>query len=176
MEAEAEAEAGKKHRMGGAHDRNGNGGGKVCSYPLFGLPAHVYFMFLFCFETPQQPERQNHKVFREYSTSSAGVSYFVGGRQLLVGGNTFLRRQYYPCLSRALCWEAVSPPFLSILNLSPPTSSSDALPPGSPGDRLRGIQRRASCHKAAARGFLHKLWRDHWHLIIGILLMSPGGK
>ena len=56
-----------------------------------------------------------------------------------------------------------------------PTSSSHTLPTGPPGDRLRGIQRRASGHKSAARRFLHKLRRERRHLIVGILLVSLAG-
>ena len=143
------------------------------------------YMFILCFCFVFKPlSNRKSRITRSSvsgnSTSSAGVSYIVGGgRQLLVGGNMclrrqcYLRRQYYPHLSRALCWESVPPP---ILNLSPTTSSSDTLPPGSPLDRLRGIQRRASGHKSAARRFLHKLRRAHRHLIVELLSMSPGGK
>ena len=56
-----------------------------------------------------------------------------------------------------------------------PTSSSHTLPTGSPGDRLRGIQRRASGHKSAARWFLHNLRRERRHLIVGILSVSQAG-
>ena len=114
-----------------------------------------------------------------FPISSAGGGNCWWAATCAFGGNMclrrqcYLRRQYYPLLSRALCWESVPPP---ILNLSPTTSSSDTLPPGSPGDRLRGIQRRASGHKSAARRFLHKLRRAHRHLIVELLSMSPGGK
>ena len=57
-----------------------------------------------------------------------------------------------------------------------PTSSSHTLPTGSPGDRLRGIQRRASGHKSAARWFLHKLQRERRHLIFGTLSVSLVGN
>ena len=49
---------------------------------------------------------------------------------------------------------------------SPSITSFHALPPGSPGDSLRGIQRRASGHKSAARRFLHKLQCDRRHPFI----------
>ena len=96
----------------------------------------------------------------------------------MVGGNMCLRlqcylwRQYYPHLSRALCWESVPPP---ILNLSPTTSSSDTLPPGSPLDRLRGIQRRASGHKSAACRFLHNFRCDRQHASGASAAAAPTG-
>ena len=67
-------------------------------------------------------------------------------------------------------------PSAAILSLSSPTSSSHILPTRSPGDRLRGIQRRASGHKSAARRFLHKLRRERRHLIVGILSVSQTGN
>ena len=93
--------------------------------------------------------------------------YVAGPRQLCNVGATFSAM----CIPSAaihssparIVWGITPLSFPSNFDHSPSITSSHALPPGSPGDSLRGIQRRASGHKSAARRFLHKLQCDRRH-------------